>query len=224
MVIKKKFAIETKKASFAKKEKESAFDKVKNFFIKEEKAVQSDKKKQFVFFVLGFLIAYLLLTAIVGVIPQIVYKSATGGAVQTLLTLQGIQIQNPQIIACNEFSWITDYAQGECYSFFASARTEGDKQIIISWLCTGVLEIIILISAILASFGVNWHKKLIGAIGAIIAGVIFNLLRIWVTVNFIIGQPGPVAEIAHDVLFRIVLFIYIVVVYVIWFQWAMKRK
>ncbi|MFA6065375.1 MAG: exosortase/archaeosortase family protein [archaeon] len=208
-----------RKVHSAPKKEVSIFDKFKNFLSKEEDAVRTDKKKQFVFFVLGFLVSYLLITAIIGFIPQIFFKSATGSAVQVLLSLQGVQTQNASVITCNEFSWFTDYAAGECYSFFAS-----DKQIIISWLCTGILEIIILISAILASFGVNWNKKLIGIGAAIVAGVVFNLARIWITVNFILTQQGPVVELAHDVLFRIVLFIYIVLVYVLWFTWAAKEK
>ena len=221
-------SIKNKKSLQKEKRREKAnaslFDKAKTFLAKEENAVRSDKKKQFVFFVLGFLVSYLLLTAIVGLIPQIFFKSATGGTVQFFLSLQGVATQNASVISCNEFSWFSDYASGECYSFFAGARTEGDKQIIISWLCTGILEIIILISAILASFGVSGKKKLIGVGAAIVAGVIFNLARILITVNFILTQEGPVVELAHDVLFRLVLFIYIVLVYVIWFNWAMGKK
>ncbi len=211
-------AIKKKTHSLHKKEV-GIIDKAKTFLAKEENAVRSDKKKQFVFFVLGFLVSYLLITAIIGVVPQVLFKSATGGTVQFFLSLQGVATQNASVISCNEFSWFSDYATGECYSFFV-----GEKQIIISWLCTGILVIIILISAILASFGVSWNKKLIGVGAAIGAGVIFNLARIIITVNFILTQSGPVVELAHDILFRLVLFIYIVLVYVIWFNWAMGKK
>jgi len=208
-----------KKVHLVQKREEGTFDRAKKFFLKEEKAVRSDKKKQLVFFVLGFLLFYLILTTIVGIVPQVFFKSTTGNVVQVLLSLQGVQTQNGVILECNEFSWVMDYATGECYSFFAK-----EKQIIISWLCTGILEIIILISAILASFGISWNKKIIGAGVAIVAGVIFNLARILITVNFILTQSGPVVELAHDVLFRIVLFIYIVLVYVLWFNWANGKK
>jgi exosortase/archaeosortase family protein len=218
MVIKKK-----KENSRLLKET-SLLSKAKSFFSKEEKEVRTNKKKQFVFFILGFLLSYLIITTIVGIVPDIFYKTATGKVVESVLLIQGVKIQELGQIDCSEFSWVTDTTNGQCYSFLANPSTSGEKQIIISWLCTGVLEIIILISAILASFGINWKKKIAGIGIAIIAGVIFNLLRILITVNFILTQSGEIVELTHDVLFRLVLFIYIVVVYVLWFNWSVKKK
>ena len=206
----------------APKEKDF-FSGIKNYVVSQEEKVRSNRKKQFAFFILGFVFFYLLITLITGLVPQESYKEFTGKSVQAILKLQGIQTASLGLIKCNESSWIEDSIQGECYSFIISTLG-GEKQIIISWLCTGILEIIILASAILSSFGISWRKKIIGAILAVPAGIIFNLLRVWVTINLILSQSAGTAELAHDMLFRIVLFIYITGYYVIWFYCANREK
>jgi exosortase/archaeosortase family protein len=235
MVIKRKEKKESRKNSFRKFEfghRQSAktgsvektfFGKVLACFKAQEEKIRSSRKKQFTFFILGFALFYLILTVLAGIIPQVMYKEFTGKSVQAMLSLQGIQANSIGVIPCNEFSWLEDSIAGECYSFNAGALGQ-EKQIIISWLCTGILEIIILIAAILSSFGISWRKKIIGGIIAIPLGVIFNLLRVWVTINLIIGQPIGTVELAHDLLFRIILFIYITGFYIIWFYWANKEK
>jgi exosortase/archaeosortase family protein len=162
-----------------------------------------------------------VISFIVGLVPQSVFKQGTGEMAQFLLEAQGIKTNTIGLAECKEYSWITDSINDECYSF--STREE-QKTIIISWLCTGITEIIILIGAILASFGVNWRKRVIGAIAAIPAGIIFNLLRIWITINIILSQSIQTVELAHDFLFKIMLFIYVVVFYVIWFYWAERKE
>jgi exosortase/archaeosortase family protein len=69
----------------------------------------------------------------------------------------------------------------------------------------------------LASFGIAWKKKFIGIIFAVIVGYVFNLLRVWTTINIILTQNVQTIEFAHDFLFRAVLFVYIIVFYVVWF-------
>jgi hypothetical protein len=44
------------------------------------------------------------------------------------------------------------------------------------------------------------------------------------TINIALTQNTQIIEFAHDILFKIVLFIYITVFYVIWFYWASKSK
>ena len=195
------------------------FEKVKHYFAEQEKKIVSDKKKQFAFFVLGFIFFYLALTSIILFVPSQTYKTVTGATVQAILSVQGVQTVGSDLIECTEANWLGVETKSNCYSFGVEGKT-----IIISWLCTGILEIIILVSAILSSFGISWRKKVFGAFAAIVIGTIFNLLRIWVTVNIVLTQNVQVVELAHDFLFKIVLFIYITGFYIAWFYWAMREK
>lgn len=234
---KKRFAFKSaqqKKEGAKKKTTIGAFLKMK---IVDEESVKNSQTKQFVYFILGFLVSYLVLTFIVGALPQTMLKEATGKTVEGLLNAQGITTNSLGIVSCTETSWLGEETPGECYSFFVQSaegqlcnmaagvpcEIEG-KTIIISSLCTGALEIIILVSAILASFGVTWRKKIAGVIAAVILGIIFNLLRIDATINIILSQNIQTVELAHDFLFRIILFAYIVAVYVIWFYWAARER
>jgi exosortase/archaeosortase family protein len=210
------------KKSVQKKEKlgeKSFFVKVKNYFREQEKKIVSNPKKQFAFFVLGFVFFYILLSSIILFIPREGYETFTGITTQGLLNIQGVESQGVGLVECMETNWLGMETKSNCYSFEV-----GEKKIIISWLCTGILEIIILISAILSSFGINWRKKILGVGIAILTGIIFNLIRIWVTINIVFTQNVEVIELAHDFLFKIILFIYITGFYVIWFYWVMKKN
>ncbi|MFA5763590.1 MAG: exosortase/archaeosortase family protein [archaeon] len=185
---------------------EKEISSVKKYWQGQEKKIVASPRKQFTFFILTFVLSYLILTALVSPF-ELGAKEFTGKSAEIFLAAGGNSISE------SGFYTATD---GEVvYSFFAN-----DKQIIISWLCSGVLEIIILICAMLASFGIAFRQKLIGIGIAIVAGVIFNTLRIWITLSLILTQNAAVFEIAHDLLFRIVLFVYIIIVYVIWFYWT----
>jgi len=182
---------------------------IKKYFKEQEKKIISNPKKQFTWFVLGFLIFYLILSGIAYPFADTL-KESTGRNSELLLNIQGIETQSNGSVEL-EFE--------NAYSF---EIVQSGQTIFISWLCSGVLEIIILVSAIIASFGISWKKKIIGIIIATIIGYVFNIFRIWVTLNIILTQNAQVFEIAHDTLFRIVLFVYIIVVYVLWFNWAKK--
>ena len=91
-------------------------------------------------------------------------------------------------------------------------------------LCTGLLELTVLVSAIIASLGINWKKRLIGVIGAIVAVFAFNFLRIIVSINIILENNLQAAEFAHDLFFRVFLVIVIVGFYGLWFWWATGKK
>jgi exosortase/archaeosortase family protein len=178
-------------------------------YLKEkEEEIKSSQKKQFTFFMLGFVLSYLILTGITYLIPEIFFDLLTGLGAKGLLQLQGLEVI--------EFI-------GENYQMLVGPAGSG-KTIIISWLCSGVLEIIILVSAMLASFGISWKKKFIGIIFAIIVGYVFNLLRVWTTINIILTQNVQTIEFAHDFLFRAVLFVYIIVFYVAWFHFSVRKE
>jgi exosortase/archaeosortase family protein len=214
----KKIRAQEKKVRITSKTKNNFVEAAKNYLVEQEKKIRSDKKKQFIFFVLGFLVFYLLLNGVVSLAPQGVFKGAVGQTLQSVLNTQGMNVNSIGFIDCIENNWVGMETTSTCYSFTA----EG-KQLIISWLCTGVLEILLLVSAILASFGISWTKKFWGITIAIISGALFNLLRLVITVNLVVSQNISVVELAHDVLFRVVLFVYIMVIYIAWFYWAMKE-
>ena len=94
----------------------------------------------------------------------------------------------------------------------------------ISYLCTGLFELIILVSAIAASFGISLRKRGVGILGAVIFGFVFNQMRIVVSVLLAINTNIRTAELAHDVFFRLTLFIVIAGYYAAWFWFATKKR
>lgn len=179
---------------------------LQNYYLKIENDVKKNQKKQFVFFILEFLVFYLLLTAIVYTFPKGFFESIVGASVNFLINLMGLETQT---IVGDQFD---------------IHLVKSGTIIIISWLCTGLLEIIILASTILATFGVKLKEKIEGIIVAIIVGFIFNLIRIMITISIILTQNAQTFELAHDLLFRATLFLYIVIFYVIWFSWSIKKN
>jgi len=211
------------KKKHLKEKKNSLIEK--NFFIdyikKQEEKIKKSQKKQFFFFVLGFLIFYLILTAIAYAFPKGFFEAMSGQSVNAILNVIGYKTTT---LGGEEFHIFLDIAK---QGFACPANQQvclDESEIIISWLCSGILEIIILVSAILASFGVSWRKKAIGVIVAITSGYLFNIIRIIITIIIILSQEQAVFELAHDLLFRATLFIYIVAIYVIWFYWANNGK
>jgi len=193
-------------------------DFLKKLVASENKSIRSDEKKQLIYFLAGFILFYLIISLVLGLVPQSFYKQLTGNIVQGVLSLEGISTTSLGFLECNEFSWLAEGVSGTCYAFGVNGKT-----IFMAWLCTGVLEIIILISAILSSFGINSKEKLIGIVLAIIIGVIFNILRIILTIHIVLTQNLQIVEFAHDILFKVILFGYITVFYVIWFYWVAKK-
>jgi len=214
-------SIKKKTLSFGgtKKHHTGTLDSIKNYFELQSEKIRASQTKQFAFFVLGFALFYLIITGIIGAVPQQFFKDATGLTLSSILSTEGINIKEIGEVTCTEGSWAGIDVESNCYSFLAN-----DKQVIISWLCTGILEIIVLVSAILASFGVSWRKKLIGVAIAIIAGVIFNIIRLVITANLILSQSVGTVELAHDLLFRFILFFYILGVYVLWFYYSAREE
>ncbi len=101
----------------------------------------------------------------------------------------------------------------------------------ISYLCTGLLEIVFLASVILASAGVNIKKRIIGAVVGAVATMMVNFARIFATAYFIYNSSAQTAEFIHNIFFRVTLFATIFLFYSAWFYWAtgqfsekLKRK
>jgi exosortase/archaeosortase family protein len=188
---------------FSKKQ----ISKILNYWDEQQEKIKTNKRKQFTFFVLGFIVSYLLLSTLMYSFSNET-KIFTGAISQGLLLTQGTQ---------TTFVGVIEFERESAYSFVINST---NQLIVISWLCTGALEIIILISAMLASFGIKFKKKLVGIGAAIFGGLIFNFIRIWITLNIIMSQNAEVFELSHDILFRLTLLLYIIILYVVWFNWA----
>jgi len=106
---------------------------------------------------------------------------------------------------------------GEPIKIILSAST-----VQISYLCTGLMELFILVAAVVATTGIEWKKKLIGVIGAGITAFAFNLFRITVTILVLSSFSLETAELTHDLLFRISLFAVIVGYYFVWYYFSTK--
>jgi exosortase/archaeosortase family protein len=96
--------------------------------------------------------------------------------------------------------------------------------IVINDLCTGVLETMILVAAIIATMEIHWKKRAIGAIAAIIGIFVFNQIRIISTVFFILNAPIDWVVLSHDLFFRVFLFITIAVFYWLFLKWGKEQS
>jgi len=91
-------------------------------------------------------------------------------------------------------------------------------------LCSGKLEIALLISFILATSEIKLIYRIIGSIVAIIFIILFNFLRILITIYFISINDLKTSEFLHDILFRIFLFFSIAFFYYIWLKISIKKQ
>jgi len=98
-------------------------------------------------------------------------------------------------------------------------------KIVISELCTGLMEMFIIASAILASAGISWRKRIFGALASIIVLQLFNFARIFSTILVILsGNPIEIIEFTHNILFRVFLFIVIAGSYIVWLYFSVKKS
>lgn len=93
----------------------------------------------------------------------------------------------------------------------------------ISYLCTGLMEFILLASALIATAGIKKEKKIIGIIGAGITTYIFNVIRIALTISLIENTSTEIIELTHNILFKITLFALIAGYYFIWYYLSVKK-
>ena len=105
-----------------------------------------------------------------------------------------------------------------------------NKAVEISPLCSGLVEMILLASAIAATPGFSWRKKIVGIAAGVALLYLFNIFRIIITVQQLIHSPLSFAAFTHDVLFRIVLLAGFALLYGGWVNgsrlraWARARQ
>lgn len=94
----------------------------------------------------------------------------------------------------------------------------GEKLIEISALCSGLMEIILLIAAIAATRDASWRKKIMGIIFGV--GILFawNILRMLISIQQLLHTSLEFAEFTHGVLFRVMLVLGFAFIYLIWLR------
>lgn len=97
------------------------------------------------------------------------------------------------------------------------------KLIEISALCSGLLEMILLASAILATPTATPRKKILGIIIGVAILYMFNLFRIAVTLLQLEHASFSFAELTHDVLFRLILIVGFAALYGAWLNFDKVR-
>jgi len=94
----------------------------------------------------------------------------------------------------------------------------------ISRLCSGDIEIALLISLLIASLDVLLIWRILGSIIGSILLLAMNPLRIVVTLMITRDSGMGVGDFYHSVIFRLFLFVVLVLYYFIWYQLFVKRK
>lgn len=153
-----------------------------------------------------FLIVFLLLQAIIYFVPMQVIEKPIAEGVLFYLQAKGYEGQvllgEPVLI---------ELANG--------------VEIQISYLCTGLLEMIVLVSAVIASLGISWRKRVAGILAGVVLTQVFNFLRIFITVDFILSSNAvETIEFIHNILFRLALLAIIVGIYAVWFYSACRTN
>src|SRR3989344_4218751 len=95
-----------------------------------------------------------------------------------------------------------------------------DNTIAFTYLCTGLLEWIIITSAIFASTEAKREKRIHGVLGATIGVFAFNLFRINASILAVLFLGLETAAFSHDIFFRAFLFISIAGFYWAWLRYA----
>ncbi|OIO24931.1 hypothetical protein AUJ14_05330 [Candidatus Micrarchaeota archaeon CG1_02_55_22] len=89
----------------------------------------------------------------------------------------------------------------------------------INSLCGGAIELAVLLGLVAASRDRSLPKRLVGIIAGVVAVLIFNPIRIALTLS-LYGSPSFV--LAHDVLFRISIVAIVLGVYAAWYLGSRK--
>lgn len=154
-------------------------------------------------FVLYFILVYLVASlALDAVLPTPALEAAVANNVLFLLSQGG-------------------YSGGVTGGETAVIALANGAKIEIGELCTGRMETLLIVSAIIASAGIAWRKRLLGAAVAAACAVVFNHMRIAGTALLILGSGDTaMVEFAHNVLFRAFLFVVVAGFYIGWFYWA----
>ncbi|MDD3178415.1 MAG: exosortase/archaeosortase family protein [Candidatus ainarchaeum sp.] len=88
--------------------------------------------------------------------------------------------------------------------------------VFITFLCTGILELSLIFSAIVSSFNFSIIKRLKGLFLALFVVIIFNIFRISITIFIITKFNLGIANLMHGFLFRLFIIIIVIGTYYFW--------
>ncbi|MEM4598880.1 MAG: exosortase/archaeosortase family protein [Candidatus Diapherotrites archaeon] len=150
-------------------------------------------------FLILFLIYFFIISIIFYFLPLEIFEFLTAKTTATVLEILG-------------------YSAEVLFGEPAKIIVNSKHNIEISYLCTGLLETTLIISAIAASAGISIKKRAIGALVGVAFVNALNILRIVATIVAIanLNDIGTV-DFIHNVLFRVTLFVGIALYYAAWF-------
>jgi exosortase/archaeosortase family protein len=99
-----------------------------------------------------------------------------------------------------------------------------ETDFIVSQLCSGDVEIALLVALIIASFDVALFWRILGAVFGAILILLLNPLRIALTVMITQNQGMEAGDVAHSIIFRLFLFVLLVSYYFVWYHLCKGRK
>jgi|GEM_PF-1285836 len=93
----------------------------------------------------------------------------------------------------------------------------------VSQLCSGDVEIFLLVALLLASFDIALFWRLAGALAGIATILLVNPLRIAVTIIITQGSGLEAGDVVHSIIFRLFLFLLLVSYYFAWYRLTKGR-
>jgi exosortase/archaeosortase family protein len=89
-------------------------------------------------------------------------------------------------------------------------------------VCSGVTEMAVILAALMASYDVGIKNRVMGVAAGFAVILVVNPLRIATTI-LLFEKSAIIGEMFHDILFRISLFVVVLVYYVVWYNMSVKR-
>lgn len=89
-------------------------------------------------------------------------------------------------------------------------------------VCSGVTEMAVILAALMASYDVETKKRVMGVAAGLAVILVVNPLRIATTI-LLFEKSAIIGGMFHDILFRISLFVVVLVYYVVWYNMSVKR-
>ncbi len=93
----------------------------------------------------------------------------------------------------------------------------------IVWLCTGSLELALLLGAVIATEDRTWKQRLVGIAFSTMILYIINIVRVGITLASAVWFGWNFADLVHTVLFKFFLVFAILGLYAIWYLWLSKK-
>jgi exosortase/archaeosortase family protein len=94
----------------------------------------------------------------------------------------------------------------------------------VSEVCSGAVEIALLVSLLIASFDIALGWRIVGSLAGALLLLLMNPIRIAVTMALTKDAGMEAGDFYHGMLFRLFLFVILVLYYFVWYRLAKDRK